>query len=86
MDDPCRMQVFYPAEHLVEEVGHSFVVQVHVDDLAEVRVHQFHHEVDVGEGVEGLERKLLVLFLLGDFLVFSTFCGVKALSRPMIYS
>ncbi len=31
--DPRQVQVLDPAEHLVEQVGHPLVVQVHVDHL-----------------------------------------------------
>ena len=41
--------MFDAAEHLVEEVGHPLVVQVHVDDLAEIRVHELHDDVEVKE-------------------------------------
>lgn len=31
--------MFDAAEHLVEEIAHPLVVQVHLDDLAEVGIH-----------------------------------------------
>ena len=33
MDNARKMKMFDPAEHLVKEVGHPLVVQVHVDHL-----------------------------------------------------
>ena len=35
MDDAGQVEVLDAAEHLVEQVGHPLVVQVHVDHLAE---------------------------------------------------
>ena len=32
-------------QHLVEQVGHALVVQVHLDHLAQVRIHQLHDEI-----------------------------------------
>jgi len=43
-------------EHLVEKVGHPLMVQVHVDHLAKVGIHQFHHNVEIEELLEGLLR------------------------------
>ena len=47
MDDAGEVEVLDAAEHLVEEVGHALVVQVHVDHLAQVGVHQLHHDVQI---------------------------------------
>lgn len=46
--------MLYPAQHLVEEVGHALVVQVHLYHLAQVSVHQLHHQVDVLELLQRL--------------------------------
>ena len=35
MNDPGEVEVLDSAEHLVEQVGHPFVVQIEVDDLEE---------------------------------------------------
>lgn len=35
------------AEHLVQEIRHALVVQVHLDHLAQIRIHQLHHQVHV---------------------------------------
>ena len=49
VDDAGEVEVLDAAEHLVEQVGHALVVEVHVDHLAQVRVHQLHHDVEVQE-------------------------------------
>lgn len=41
--------MLYSTQHLVQQVAHSLVVEVHLDDLAQIRVHQLHHEVHVLE-------------------------------------
>ena len=33
MYDPCGMKVFDSTEHLIQEIGHSFMVQIHLNDL-----------------------------------------------------
>lgn len=57
VNDAGRVQVFDAAKHLVEQVGHALVVQVHLDHLTQIRVHQFHDEVHVLELLEGLLRR-----------------------------
>lgn len=37
------MQVFDSTQHLVEQVGQPLVVQLHLNHLAEVCIHQLHH-------------------------------------------
>lgn len=49
------VEVLDAAQHLIEEIAHPLVVQVHLDDLAEIGVHQFHHQVHV---LELLQRPL----------------------------
>lgn len=49
MNDAGGMEVLDATEELVEEVGHALVIEVHLDDLAQVGVHQLHHQVDVGK-------------------------------------
>lgn len=53
VDYARRVEVLYAAEHLVEQVRHALVVQVHLYHLAEVGVHELHHQVDVLELLEG---------------------------------
>lgn len=38
-----RVEVLDAAEHLVQQIGHSLVIEIHLYHLAEVRVHQLHH-------------------------------------------
>lgn len=45
MDDAGRVEVLDAAEQLVEQVGHALVVELHLDHLTQVRVHQLHHQV-----------------------------------------
>lgn len=41
------------AQHLIQQVGHPFVVKLHLDDLAEVGIHELHHYVTLeGRGGE----------------------------------
>lgn len=55
VNDAGRVQMLDAAQHLVQQVGHPFVVQVHLDDLAQVGIHEFHNEVDI---LELFERTL----------------------------
>lgn len=34
VNDSSKVQVFYPAQHLIEEVGHTFVIKIHLDHLS----------------------------------------------------
>lgn len=43
--DAGRVQMFDATQHLVEQVGHPLVVQLHLNHLAQVGVHQLHHKV-----------------------------------------
>ena len=54
---PSKMQVLDAAQHLVQEVAHALVVQVHLDDLAQVGVHQLHHQVHILELLQALLRR-----------------------------
>ena len=47
MDDACRVQVLDATEHLVEKVGHALVVEIHLDHLTQIGVHQLHHQITV---------------------------------------
>lgn len=49
--DAGGVQVLNSAQHLVEQVGQPLVVQLHLDHLAEVGVHQLHHQVPAGTPV-----------------------------------
>ena len=37
--------MFDTTQHLVEQVGHSLMVKLHLNHLAQVGIHQLHHEV-----------------------------------------
>ena len=54
VDDAGEVEVLDAAQHLVEEIGHALMVQVHVDHLAQVRVHELHHDVEVKEVLQRL--------------------------------
>lgn len=43
MDDSRRVEVLDSAQHLVQQIGQALVVQLHLNDLAEVGVHQLHY-------------------------------------------
>lgn len=47
MNNAGGVQVLDAAQHLVEEVGHALVIQIHLDHLAQIRVHKLHHQVHV---------------------------------------
>lgn len=47
MNNTGGVQVLDAAQHLVEEVGHALVIQIHLDHLAQIRVHELHHQVHV---------------------------------------
>lgn len=54
MDDPSRVEVFDAAQHLIEQIGQPLVVQLHLNDLAQVGIHQLHNQVaDRTETVQG---------------------------------
>lgn len=55
MDNASRMQMLDAAQHLIQQIRHSLVIQIHLNHLAQIRVHQFHHQVDV---LEVLQRPL----------------------------
>lgn len=57
MNNSGEMKVLDATQHLVQEVGHSLVVQIHVDHLAQIRVHQLHHDVQIEELLERLLRR-----------------------------
>lgn len=49
MNNTGRMQMLDSAQHLVQQIRHSFMVEVHLNDLAKIGVHQLHHQVDILE-------------------------------------
>lgn len=50
VNDAGRVQMFDAAQHLIEQVGHPLVVQLHLNHLAQVGVHQLHHKITEQEG------------------------------------
>jgi hypothetical protein len=57
VDDACGVEVLDPAEHLVQQVRHPLVVEVHVNDLPQIRIHQLHHQIHVLEILKRLLRR-----------------------------
>lgn len=57
MYDPSEMQMLDAAEHLIEQIAHALVVEVHLDHVAEVSVHQLHHQIYILELLEGTLRR-----------------------------
>ena len=51
MNDAGSVKMFNTAENLIHEVGHTFVIELHLDHLTHVGVHVFHYDVAVkGKG------------------------------------
>ena len=53
MDNAGGMEMLDTTEELIQEVRHAFVIEVHLDDLTQVGVHQFHHQIDIGKLLKG---------------------------------
>lgn len=49
MDNTSRMQMLDPAEHLIQQITHALMVQIHLDNLTQVGVHKFHDEINILE-------------------------------------
>ena len=47
VDDAGGMEMLDAAKHLIEQIRHSFVVQIHLNDLAQIGIHQFHDQIHV---------------------------------------
>lgn len=56
MNDASGMEVFYTAQHLVQEIGQPLVIQLHLYDLAEVGVHQLHHQIPDKDPTEAFKH------------------------------
>lgn len=56
MNNASCMEMLNAAKHLIEQIRKAFVVQIHLNDLAQIRVHQFHHNVQITEIVERFLR------------------------------
>lgn len=55
VDDASGMEVFYTAQHLVQEVGQPLVIQLHLYDLTQVGVHQLHDQVSDKEPTQAFK-------------------------------
>lgn len=40
-----RMQVFNATKHLVEEIGHTLMVKIHLYYLTKISIHQLHDKI-----------------------------------------
>lgn len=56
MNDASGVEVFYTAQHLVEEVGQPLVIQLHLYDLTQVGVHQLHDQISDRNETEAFKR------------------------------
>lgn len=98
MNDAGSVQVLDTTQHLIEQVGQPLVIQLHLNDLAQVGIHQLHHQVPAAATRDTLARqheegKVRDVFQLPDTLCFGTytswnsssdFCGVNTFNRPII--
>lgn len=48
VNDAGRVEVFDTTQHLIEQIGQPLVVQLHLYDLAQVGIHQLHHQISEG--------------------------------------
>lgn len=45
MDYSSGVQMLDTAKHLVEKIRHAFVIEIHLDNLAQIGVHQLHDQI-----------------------------------------
>ena len=57
MDDASGMKMFDSTQHLIEKIGDSFMIQIHLNHLTEIGIHQFHHNVNIVEFFQRLRRR-----------------------------
>lgn len=65
--DSCCVQVFDSTQHLVQQVRQPLVIQLHLNHLAEVGIHQLHHQIPRGKQLNIQVHKhteMLILLLL----------------------
>ena len=55
MYDARGVKVLDATQHLVEQIGQPLVVQLHLNHLAQVGIHQLHHNIP-GDGYRGEGR------------------------------
>ncbi len=53
VDYAGQMEVFDTAEHLIEQVRHPLVIQIHLNHLTEVGIHQLHDQIDIRKFTDG---------------------------------
>jgi hypothetical protein len=87
MDDAGRVQVFDSAQHLVQEVRHALVIQIHLNHLTQIRVHQLHHEVTVGttDTTSETTHTTTERNTHTSWKSSRLFCGVNAFNSPMMF-
>lgn len=56
VNDASGVEVFYTAQHLVEEIGQPLVIQLHLYDLTQVGVHQLHHQISDKDPAEAFKH------------------------------
>lgn len=56
MNDASGVEVFYTAQHLVQEVGQPLMIQLHLYDLTQVGVHQLHDQISDKDPTEAFKH------------------------------
>ena len=56
MNDASGVEVFYTAQHLVQEIGQPLVIQLHLYDLTQVGVHQLHDQISGKDPAEACKH------------------------------
>ncbi len=49
MNDAGSVKMANAAQHLIEQIAHSLMVEIHLNHLTQIRIHQFHDDVQIGE-------------------------------------
>lgn len=78
--DAGRVQMLDAAQHLIEQVTHPLVIQVHLNHLTQIRVHQLHHQVDILELFQRYLRRERIqqtdyVFVVDEFHEFELAVG-----------
>jgi hypothetical protein len=47
MHNACRVEVLDAAQHLIQQERQPTVVEGHLDDFAQIRVHQLHDQIEI---------------------------------------
>lgn len=64
VNDAGGVEVFDTAQHLIKKIRQPLVVQLHLNDLAQVGIHQLHYQVAGKESMEEGGRGIKLLDLL----------------------